>query len=254
MLRNMLKKLLSSEFQAFEGGARSLVPKGKGTYVIYNKHTNKIIYIGQTGRLRDRLLHDHLKGNIDGSRFRENLFSYLAASDEKAVTDHIMKQCYFKLLEDEFEYKSLEHFAIALLRPLLNNRGKAETMLADVSKSEEIIDASITEMNDKLKSLLTAEQHSLTEIIRNKELLKIPGVYLIKTSSNQPVYVGESSSIAARMNTHFAKSFAQWLANNTGIEPDLETYRVQFTSENDQQERRYLEHYAIALLNPVFNR
>lgn len=95
-----------------------VVPTAKGVYIIYDK-SKGIIYVGQSGNLRRRLFGEHLSGNVNGSHFRKSLQAFLKTTSEVEITRYVANQCTFQFLATD-EYRYLEHFATAVLKPLLN--------------------------------------------------------------------------------------------------------------------------------------
>jgi len=81
-----------------------------------------IIYAGRTKNLRRRLLSDHKRGNVVGSRFRKALQQNFALKSENEITKYILENCSFQFLAiKEFEETvRLEHFTTAVLAPSLN--------------------------------------------------------------------------------------------------------------------------------------
>ena len=120
----MLKKLLAEPRYRFSDASSRDVPKAPGVYVIYDKRTDAIIYAGRTRNLKRRLLGDHKRGNVRGSQFRKALGRNFALKSEDDITHYILKNCSFQFLPlEEFEeIVRLEHFAIAVLGPILNVR------------------------------------------------------------------------------------------------------------------------------------
>jgi excinuclease UvrABC nuclease subunit len=97
------------------------VPERPGIYVIYDGGGHPC-YVGQSRNLRRRLLVDHHKGNGKSSIFRRKLALIKRFESELAVTFYIREECAFRFLEleSERERRELEHFATALLSPVLN--------------------------------------------------------------------------------------------------------------------------------------
>ena len=97
------------------------VPERPGIYVIYDGGGSPC-YVGQSRNLRRRLLVDHRKGNGKSSIFRRKLSLIKRFETEIAVTSYICEECAFRFLEleSERERRELEHFATALLSPVLN--------------------------------------------------------------------------------------------------------------------------------------
>jgi len=122
----MLEKLLVNPQYRFADVTSKDVPKQAGVYVIYDKRINEIIYAGRTKNLRRRLFGDHKSGNVRGSQFRKALGRNFVLKSEDEITIYILKNCSFQFLSlEEFEeIVRLEHFAIAVLGPVLNIRLK----------------------------------------------------------------------------------------------------------------------------------
>jgi len=122
----MLKKLLAKPRYRFADASSRDIPKEPGVYVIYDKRTKAIIYVGRSKNLKRRLLGDHMRGNVRGSQFRRALGRNFTLSSEDEITSYIQKNCSFQFmaLESFEEIVRLEHFAIAVLGPILNVRLK----------------------------------------------------------------------------------------------------------------------------------
>jgi len=113
-----LRCLLSARPFPFTGAE---VPERPGIYVIYDGG-GYAYYVGQSKNLRRRLLVDHRKGNGKSSIFRRKLSLIKRFESEVTVTSYIREECAFRFLEleSERERRELEHFATALLSPVLN--------------------------------------------------------------------------------------------------------------------------------------
>lgn len=122
----MLKKLLAEPRYRFADASSRDIPKAPGVYVIYDKRVNAIIYAGRTKNLRRRLLGDHKRGNIEGSRFRKVLEQNFDLNSEKEITAYILENCFFlfMVIKEFEEMVRLEHFLTAVLGPILNTRLK----------------------------------------------------------------------------------------------------------------------------------
>lgn len=122
----MLKKLLAKPRYRFADASSGDIPEEPGVYVIYDKRVNAIIYAGRTKNLKRRLLGDHKRGNVRGSQFRKALGQNFRLNSEDEITSYILKNCSFQFmtLEEIEEIIRLEHFALAVLGPILNVRLK----------------------------------------------------------------------------------------------------------------------------------
>ena len=116
----MIKQLLNSDVQDFYS-AREKVPKVPGVYLILEKFMRRFLYIGESGDLRRRLLGDHKSGNREGSAFRKALSIHEKLGTERDISKYILENCSFQFLRipKKLERKRFEHFAIAVLQPLL---------------------------------------------------------------------------------------------------------------------------------------
>jgi len=120
-LTSSLGDLMSAQACPFTG---TDVPDCPGIYIIYDGG-GLPCYVGQSRNLRRRLLVDHRAGNCKSSIFRRKLARMKRLDSELAVTFYIREECAFRFLEVESERERLEieHFAVALLSPVLNARG-----------------------------------------------------------------------------------------------------------------------------------
>lgn len=97
------------------------IPERPGIYVIHDG-AGQAYYVGQSRNLRRRLLIDHRKGNGKSNIFRRKLAHLEHLDSEPAVTSYIVEKCSIRFLEldSEGDRLELEHFATALLSPVLN--------------------------------------------------------------------------------------------------------------------------------------
>jgi excinuclease UvrABC nuclease subunit len=118
----MMNKLLTEPRFSFSEASSRDVPDELGVYVIYDKKVKAIVYAGRTKNLRRRLLGDHKRGDVVGSRFRRALQQNFGLNSESEITSYILKNCSFQFLViKEFEEMvRLEHFTTAILAPILN--------------------------------------------------------------------------------------------------------------------------------------
>lgn len=117
----MMQNLLVQPAHSFADSQAS-VPSAPGVYIVYDNSREQIVYVGRTKNLRRRLLSDHKRGNIEGSQFRKALGQTLSTTNEKAISEYISKNCRFQfLIIPSFqETVRFEHFATAILAPILN--------------------------------------------------------------------------------------------------------------------------------------
>jgi len=117
-----MEQLLAGPKHSFLQATSRTVSKQPGVYAIHDNRLKNIIYIGRTRNLRRRLLGDHRRGNIKGSQFRKALGRKMALKSEAEITNYILENCSFQFMKvKEFEEMvKLEHFATAILGPVLN--------------------------------------------------------------------------------------------------------------------------------------
>jgi hypothetical protein len=117
-LMRSLSRLLGSWPSSF---ADAEVPERPGIYVIFDG-SGQPCYVGQSGNLRRRLLIDHRKGNGKANVFRRKLAHLKRLDSEPAITSYIVENCSLRFLEvdSEWERLEIEHFATAILAPVLN--------------------------------------------------------------------------------------------------------------------------------------
>jgi predicted GIY-YIG superfamily endonuclease len=121
-----LKQIFSQPILRFGEATSAQVPEESGVYIIHDRSSNQIIYAGRSRNLRRRLLQQHKRGNIEGSRFRKALVQKLNLESEMQITDYVSSNCSFQFLAvDSFEEMvRLEHFVTAILAPTLNTELK----------------------------------------------------------------------------------------------------------------------------------
>lgn len=115
-----VKQLLEGKELSFRNVVSSEVPEAPGVYLILNER-NQVIYVGRTKNLRRRLPGEHKRGNIKGSQFRRALSLNFGFVNENQIS-HYVDLCTFKfkVVEDSEDRIRLEHFAVAVLAPILN--------------------------------------------------------------------------------------------------------------------------------------
>ncbi len=121
-----LRQLLSQPILRFAEATSIQVPAVSGVYIIHDTSLNQIIYAGRSRNLGRRLLQQHKRGNIEGSRFRKALEQKLKLESEIHITEYIAGNCSFQFLtiENFEEMVRPEHFATAILAPTLNTELK----------------------------------------------------------------------------------------------------------------------------------
>ncbi len=116
----ILKEFISSEMFELATLRRKDIPGKQGIYAIYSPES-KLVYVGSTSNLRSRIYTNHLKGNVRSSTLRRKLIKRLKSEEE---VSRFLESCSIRFLAIDVsgrELKSIEHFFIAILNPLLND-------------------------------------------------------------------------------------------------------------------------------------
>lgn len=127
------------------------------------------------------------------------------------------------------------------------------------------IDTNIARHKEKLSALLSSNTYLFS--IEPKKVTQNAGVYIIHDKTRGEVlYVGESENLKRRLFTNhrsgnrrgsaFRRALSKW--RNMDNETEIKRYIVQNCSFqilqiSDKLERKRLEHFAIAALNPILN-
>lgn len=127
------------------------------------------------------------------------------------------------------------------------------------------IEANITRHKEKLNELLSCDTYLFS--IEPKRVAEDPGVYIIHDKTRGKVlYVGESENLKRRLFTNhrsgnrrgsaFRRALSKW--KNIDNETEIKRYIIQNCSFqilqiSDKLERKRLEHFTIAALNPILN-
>ena len=89
----------------------SALPAEKGVYIIFDKFTKEVLYVGKTTNLRQRLYSNHLMGPLANARLKKYLIDdaeYPDIKDLSSAKDHIRKKCAFLYLLEE-DYRKRGH-------------------------------------------------------------------------------------------------------------------------------------------------
>lgn len=70
-IADQLKHAVTYDFLSLSGP--SVLPQSAGVYVIFDKRTYEVYYVGKTTNLRQRLYHNHLMGPTTNARLKKYL-------------------------------------------------------------------------------------------------------------------------------------------------------------------------------------
>lgn len=101
------------------------IPTSKGVYVICHLTPDRIVYVGESKNMYDRIYNHHRTGN--NSSFRRNLEAIKFKNqfqDRRVIISQFLDECIVYCLPLVMGRKELEEYLIKDLKPLYN---KAET-------------------------------------------------------------------------------------------------------------------------------
>lgn len=122
-LKGRLASLLTAPLLSFRELKKETLPVSPGIYVVYGRDkADRPLYIGRSENLARRIWDNHLRGNVDVSVLRKKISRTLGTHDEDKITEWLVNLCQIRFMPtDESDVIVLEHFAISLLRPALND-------------------------------------------------------------------------------------------------------------------------------------
>jgi hypothetical protein len=121
-LRNRLASLLAIPLVDIRNLQRGQLPNSPGIYAVYRRDLLDPLYVGRSENLARRILDNHIRGNVESSVLRKKIGRQLGTQDEDRITEWITGQCLIRFMPmEEPALSVLEHFAISLLKPALND-------------------------------------------------------------------------------------------------------------------------------------
>lgn len=122
--------------------------------------------------------------------------------------------------------------------------------------------AQISEFGEKLVKFLSLGARTIHNVLDKKPLqFNVEGVYIISTPDDEKiVYAGKTStkSIAERLRDHrnidTTSDLKGMLKLFADYPQDIDNYLVRCVEVTDSRERTLFEHFAISILQPVFNK
>jgi hypothetical protein len=125
--RKLLQQLLATPPIALDDNLYSALPVQGGVYRVFQKGSDwhSSVYVGETGNLRERIYRNHLMGNLESSTLKRKLIKLGVCHDERDAKRYLRERCLVQLLTDDHfgdeARTSFEHFAVAILRPRIND-------------------------------------------------------------------------------------------------------------------------------------
>lgn len=184
---------------------------GLGNYLISHNETN--YYVGEGKELSERLKQQFKPTT---STFYKNFLKLQKTN--KNIANLAIDTFKVQVITTDIGRKEIEEFGISNLPTLLNRFQVAKRKLHKVAYQNGLWD---NVQKVKTEILLQAEQ----EILKGKFSLwfeckveKIAGLYLVRNKLDKLIYIGESSDICERFNTHSNKTYFSALRRHIGTE------------------------------------
>jgi hypothetical protein len=118
-LTNELERFLKVEPVKLRRELLNDLPNGWGIYLIRLPNSDNTLYIGTSSRLKQRIRND-LLGPSGAHTLKTKLYGYKKLRG--AETINYLNKCYIQFMKGKEEYVvALEHFAISVLEPKLND-------------------------------------------------------------------------------------------------------------------------------------
>lgn len=122
--KQIISELLRQPILNFDDELSKKIPKQPGIYRIFESNNlNKAIYIGKSKSLQRRIIGDHYTGDRIASTLKRKLINGEDLSNEKEVKNYLSNNCLvqFLMIQDKDLLTSIEHFAVAVLKPKWND-------------------------------------------------------------------------------------------------------------------------------------
>lgn len=207
ILSDGLFKLKTRPYQSFAG----VEHKGSGNYLISHNKTN--YYVGEGKELSKRLKQQFKPTT---STFYKNLIKLQKTN--KAIGNITIDTFKVQAISTNIGRKEIEEFGISNLPTILNRFQLDKRKLHNVADQDGLWDKV---QKTKAEILLEAEQ----EILKGKFNLwfdciveNVPGLYIVRNKLDKLIYIGESSDIYERFNTHSKTTYFSALRRHIGTE------------------------------------
>ena len=104
MANQLTTDILSAPKYYFSELKPSMLPNGlEGIYAITNFHSNRVLYVGRTKNLRQRLYNNHLMGSKSNARLKKYLIednSEPFVIDLASAKEYLIENCYFQFIAE----------------------------------------------------------------------------------------------------------------------------------------------------------
>lgn len=207
ILSDGLFKLKTRPYQSFV----DIEHNGFGNYLISHNKTN--YYVGEGKELSKRLKQQFKPTT---STFYKNLIKLQKTN--KAIGNMAIDSFKVQAISTDIGRKEIEEFGISNLPTILNRFQLDKRKLHNVADQNGLWDKV---QKAKTELLLQAEQ----EILKGKfnpwfdcNVEKVAGLYIVRNKLDKLIYIGESSDICDRFNTHSKTTYFSALRRHIGTE------------------------------------
>ncbi len=241
MSDSLLSEGIFRLLQASAASPESVREAWPGNYLI--SRDNNPLYIGEASSLAARI---KIQFDERRSTFYKN---YLKINLESAVG---IREFQLRLIETRIGRMEIEDFGIANLGTSLNRFQLGKRQPAAMATGCANWDALQDRAADLIRTGADLCLEQSFQPWRSGQTDATAGIYLIKNSDGQIIYVGESSDIFTRYRTHSATTYFSAVRRNLGC--DILGYTLQtrngkkryFDDHEDQAVSDYLDGCAIA--------
>ena len=246
ILAEGIEILRSTNKQSFE----EIQSKGYGNYLISN--SDEPFYIGEAKNL-NRRLKQHSRERT--STFYKNYLKKLGASAFLEINDFDIQ-----ILENKIGRKEIEEFGIVNIPTILNKfqKGKRERFSGNASKETWI------KVQDYSGQLLAGGEQALLMLDPipwfEANIPNNAGLYHVEHGDNGLIYIGESSNIKERYDTHSGTTYFSALRRHIGtdvLEFELHVRNGKkryFAESEDKEINKYLHNCKIKAMKVNFGR
>jgi predicted GIY-YIG superfamily endonuclease len=225
--------------------------KGYGNYLIFYKA--QPLYIGEAKSIKARLKqHASLKSSTFYKNYRD-IPTQLPANLE--ITDF-----HYHYLQTDIGRKEMEEFGIVNIPTLLNKFQKGKRTQYPVQSHKNLWQHIQTNKENFVQSGELALNNIQTTDWNSAEPPQLAGLYWIEHATNGLIYIGESSDISERFNSHSTRTYISAFRRNLGttlLDFKLKTKKGRkryFSKQEENELNRFIEQCFVRFMPIQFGR
>lgn len=207
ILSDGLFKLKARPYQLFS----EIEHNGYGNYLISHNKTN--YYVGEGKELSKRLKQQF---KPTSSTFYKNLIKIQKTN--KAIGDIAINMFKVQAIETDIGRKEIEEFGISNLPTILNRFQLGKRKLHNIADQGGLW----LEVQQAKKEILLQAECEIFNVKINLwfdcKVENVPGLYIVRNKLEELIYIGESSDIYDRFNTHSKQTYFSALRRHIGTE------------------------------------